>query len=242
MCFSVEASFGASAVLTAFGVAAVLKAKTPAQKLFALTPLIFAVQQFGEGLVWLSLTHQNYSSWQQPATYFFMIISQTVWPVWVPLVVLLLEKEKRRSKAMTVLFGIGVFVSAFLLLGLIFNKQHANASGQHIQYVSDFQPGYIPNLTLPIAYVICVVIPLLISSVKRIRILGVMVFLFCIIARVFYQNYEISVWCFFAALMSAMVCGIIYDLVDSETKKIVVITSEVKEIIEEKPPEAKATN
>jgi len=34
MCFSVEASFGASALLGAFGIAGVWKAKTPAQKTF----------------------------------------------------------------------------------------------------------------------------------------------------------------------------------------------------------------
>jgi len=155
---------------------------------------------------------------------------------------MLLEKDKKRSKALSVLFGTGVFISAFLLLDIVFYKQHSNANGQHIQYTSDFHPPYIPDIVFPVLYIISVILPLLISSIKRMRILGVMVLLFCIISRVFYENYEISIWCFFAAIMSAMVCGIIYDLVDSETKKIVVVTSEVKEIIEEKPPEQSATN
>lgn len=241
MCFSVEASFGASAVLTAFGIAAVMKAKTPAQKFFALTPLIFAIQQFGEGIVWLSLGHSEYAGWQQPATYFFMIISQAVWPIWVPLTILFLEKEKRRKIILLALFGIGVFVSAFLLFTILYYKQDSNI-GQHIEYTSDFQHESLTGIIFPFLYVSATVFPLLISSLVRIRILGFAVLFFSIVARVFYEKYEVSIWCFFAAMMSAMVCGIIYDLVNSETKKITVVTSEVKEIVEEKPPEQSATN
>jgi hypothetical protein len=240
MCFSAEASFGAGTVLCGFGIAAVLKAKTREQKIFALTPLIFAFQQFGEGMIWLSLNHPEFLSWHKPATYLFLFISQVTWPVWVPLIVMLLEKEKQRTIALSVLFGIGVFISTFFFYNILFYKQDSNISGMHVQYTSDFYVGVLTDHVFPVLYVVCTVVPLFLSSFKRVKILGAMVFLFSIIAYVFYKNYEISTWCFFSALMSAMVCGIIYDLVDSENKKIVVVTSEVKEITLEKPDETKA--
>ena len=60
MCFSATASFGASAVLGAIGIIAVAKAKTKPQRLFATIPLIFAVQQLTEGLLWLSLKNADH--------------------------------------------------------------------------------------------------------------------------------------------------------------------------------------
>ena len=242
MCFSAEASFGAGVVLSAFGIAAVLKAKTPGQMIFAITPLVFAVQQFGEGVVWLSLTYENYAGWQQAATYFFLIFSQVIWPVWVPLVTMILEKDKTRKIALLVIFGIGVFLSSFLLYTILFFPQYSNANGQHIQYISDFKGGFLTDILFPILYITATILPLFISSVKRMKLLGAMILLFSLIAHAFYREYEISVWCFFSALTSAMICGMIYDLVNSETKKITVVTAEVKEIIEEKPPEQSATN
>jgi len=55
MCFSASASFAGGAVLTTIGVASVSKVSDPKQKLFAEIPLLFAFQQFAEGVVWLTL-------------------------------------------------------------------------------------------------------------------------------------------------------------------------------------------
>lgn len=55
MCFSMEASFGASALLLGTGVAAAIKATSSPQRMLALIPLLFSVQQFAEGWLWLGL-------------------------------------------------------------------------------------------------------------------------------------------------------------------------------------------
>jgi hypothetical protein len=54
MCFSANASFAASGVLAAVGAASIRETKTKRGLLYAFIPLIFAIQQFVEGLQWLT--------------------------------------------------------------------------------------------------------------------------------------------------------------------------------------------
>ena len=62
MCFSASASFGASALLGVIGTVAVVKAKTTSQRLFAVIPFIFSIQQLTEGLLWVAI--------KQPDSYY----------------------------------------------------------------------------------------------------------------------------------------------------------------------------
>ena len=55
MCFSATASFVASGVIASIGVATLRHVREPRALLFACVPLLFAVHQFTEGLVWLGL-------------------------------------------------------------------------------------------------------------------------------------------------------------------------------------------
>src|SRR5438445_11955235 len=103
MCFSATASFGAGAVLGTIGIIAVAKTKTNPQRLFATIPLIFAVQQFTEGLLWLSLKDPALASRQFLLTHIYLVFAMAIWPLWVPLTIRLLEKDARRKKIMNVL-------------------------------------------------------------------------------------------------------------------------------------------
>src|SRR5687767_3856596 len=120
MCFSSSASFIASAALFTVGVASIKAKSAPAQMPFAVIPLLFAFQQLCEGFLWLSFTNSEFSSWEKPSTYLFLIIAQIVWPFWVPYSVLLFEKDVKRKKALTILLGIGCFVSCYILYCLLF--------------------------------------------------------------------------------------------------------------------------
>src|SRR5438034_1173375 len=54
MCFSATGSFGLSGVLGGAGVAALTRNSSPRRALFAALPLLFALQQVIEGVVWLA--------------------------------------------------------------------------------------------------------------------------------------------------------------------------------------------
>ena len=94
MCFSSSASFSTGAILGVAGLLTITKVKNSDQYIFASIPLFFSIQQFSEGLVWLSLTKSNFAIWESMATNIFLIFAQVVWPIWVPLSIYLLEKDK----------------------------------------------------------------------------------------------------------------------------------------------------
>src|SRR5947209_7978674 len=107
MCFSAEASFTAAGVLLIAGAASIKNATRSSQLLFAGIPVLFSIQQFSEGILWLAFTHSAYRHWQTSALYTFLLFSQVLWPVWVPLSFLLLEKNAKRKAILSVLFAVG---------------------------------------------------------------------------------------------------------------------------------------
>ena len=78
MCFSAEVSFGASAVISTIGVLAVKKSTKKEQLLFALIPLLFGLQQFSEGWLWLALQNESYKALEAISSYSFILIAQGV--------------------------------------------------------------------------------------------------------------------------------------------------------------------
>lgn len=72
MCFSVAAGFGAGAVLSVAGPVAITGAQTKAQRLFAAIPFIFSLQQFAEGMLWLSIKNEGIQSWESFLPMFFL--------------------------------------------------------------------------------------------------------------------------------------------------------------------------
>jgi hypothetical protein len=231
MCFSATASFGASAVLGVTGIIAVAKAKTNPQRLFATIPLIFALQQFTEGLLWLSLKNADMASWQSSLTYIYLVFAMAVWPLWVPLIIRLLEKDARSKRIMNVLVGIGAVVAICVVLVLsIYPVQAITPAclscplsstpslNQHIHYQFSLPP--IPkSLLVPfsVLYVMTTIIAPFISNIKKMKWLGIVFLASYLFAIILYSGFVISVWCFFAALLSFVVLWIILGLRKSTT-------------------------
>jgi hypothetical protein len=203
MCFSAAASFGASAVLAAVGVVTLKNAKTPAQVPFAMIPLLFAVQQAAEGMLWIGLSGTNHESWRHFPVYIFLIFAQVVWPVWVPLSILQLEKDKTRRKLLSLLLTIGSAITLYLMYCLIVYDVTAQIHGGHIQYTLSFPVAFV--WIASVFYFMPTVFPLFTSSFKRMWILGVTILLSFIIAKIYFEEHLISVWCFFAAVISIAV-------------------------------------
>ena len=226
MCFSATASFGAGAVLGVTGIVAVAKAKSNPQRLFATIPLIFAVQQLTEGILWLSLTDPGLASSQSILTYIYLVFAMAVWPLWVPLTIRLLEKDAGRKRIMNVLVGIGVLVSVCVVLVLsVYPVQvmtpaclscpfsSTSSINQHLHYQFTFPPvpkGLIGTFTA--LYILATIITPFISRIKKMKWLGIVFLLSYLFAVILYNGFVISVWCFFAALLSFVVLWIILSL------------------------------
>jgi len=203
MCFSAGASFTASAVLAVTGVLTIKKTEKRSQLLFAAIPIIFAVQQFTEGFVWLSLSDSAYVSFNTLSVYVFLIFAQVLWPTWVPLSILLLEPKAKRKPSLYILTLLGGIVSSVLAYYLINYHPVAQINSCHIQYVLSFPMS--TYMFSGMFYFIPTVVPLFISGIKRMWVFGAAIMISYIITQLFYIEFVISVWCFFSAILSVII-------------------------------------
>lgn len=200
MCFSAGASFGSSAILCGVGMLALRKTTSNSQIMFAAIPLIFSLQQFTEGLVWLSLTNPAFSAWTASSIRAFLFFAQVLWPLWAPLAVLTLEKDVSRKKILRGLVATGLVVSLYLAYHLVMAPVHAQITSHHIRYDQDFPLARLWFSGL--FYFLPTVVPTLISSIKNMWIMGLSAMLSYILTQLYYPEYLTSVWCFFAAIIS----------------------------------------
>ncbi|MFD2146190.1 DUF6629 family protein [Mucilaginibacter antarcticus] len=191
----------------------VKKVRHRSQVLFAAIPLIFAVQQISEGVLWLVLPHPELLHFKNGITYFFLIFAQIIWPLWLPVAVLLLEKSKTRKIFQKVLAGIGLLVSCYLTYCLIVYPVHAILNCYHIDYEQIYPEKF--RVAGGLLYIIATIVPPLFSHIKRMWILSLTVFISYIITTAFYDNYVVSVWCFFASVVSLAVYYIMYEVQQS---------------------------
>ncbi len=216
MCFSANASFTAGVVLSAIGIVCIKKVQHRSQFLFAAIPLIFAVQQITEGFLWLTIRDPAYAITQHALTISFLFFAQIVWPLWVPIAILFLEKNATRKKQQKILAGIGLLVSLYLGYCLSTYPVLAQITGHHISYIQLY-PLRISNV-VAVFYVISILAPAFFSHIKRMWMLGTTVVISFAIAAIFYTNYLVSVWCFFASLIGLAVYAVMVEVSNLDKK------------------------
>lgn len=212
MCFSASASFGAGLVLAVIGLASIKKISRPSQIAFAAIPLLFAIQQISEGFLWLSFTNPQFANLERPMTYMFLFFAQVLWPLWVPVSVFMLGVKSTRKSIEKGFIVTGSIVSVYLGYCLLMYDVRADIIGNHIAYAQN----YPPLLSRPIGllYMIATIAPPFLSSNRRVWMLGTAVLISYLITSVFYQDYIVSVWCFFASIISIT---ILYALQHADT-------------------------
>jgi hypothetical protein len=216
MCFSASASFGAGIVLSVIGAVSIKKAESKSHVVFASIPLIFAVQQITESFLWLALSNPDFAKFRWPATYLFLFFAQVVWPFWIPFAILKLEKEQRRRKIGLALVLIGTIISLYLAYCLVFFNVEASIIGRHISYYQDY-PAKLSHYG-GLLYIIATIVPPFFSSVKKMWTLGTAIFISYIITAIFYTGYIVSVWCFFASIISIAVLAILLEMKKTSEK------------------------
>ncbi len=210
MCFSASASFIAGAALTVVGVASVSQVRKPVHLVFAAMPLFFAIQQFCEGFVWLSLSNPDFVGWHLFAKYSFLIFAQVIWPFFIPLAFLLIEPDPKRRKIIRYFLFAGIADSLILSYRLFFFPSLAQIDGCHISYeIGAFKAMQIVTGVL---YVGAIVIAPFFSSWRSGIALAVVNVVSLVVTQVFYEAYLVSVWCFFAAAQSVIVFFVMREI------------------------------
>lgn len=200
MCFSATASFSAGAVLLAIGTITVKKSESKAELPFAMIPLLFGVQQLIEGVIWLTFQFDA-PLLNTVMTYLYTLFSHVLWPVYIPFAVLLLEPVHMRRKMITAFFVVGMVVGVYLLYILVRYPVTSEVVDQHIVYLSP----HFYALAVMGSYLAASCVSMFFSSYKVIVVFGIVALLSFIAAYEFYTQSLISVWCFFAAILSGLV-------------------------------------
>ena len=210
MCFSARASISSSLGLLIIGLATLRKVKSTRQLLFATINFMFSFQQAAEGVLWLGLAN-NYSPFiLDVAKYTFLTFALVIWSVWIPLVMLIIEKDFVPRKMLYVCTVIGSLVSLYLALHWIRFGVSANIMCSHIVYDSDIAASVVGLIGF--LYFIAVIGALCISSVPNMWVLGITTGISFVSSYLFYLQAFTSVWCFFAAILSALVYKIVKDV------------------------------
>ncbi len=209
MCFSPEASFAGGIIIAAVGIATIKKVHKPSQIIFASIPLFFGIQQVAEGFLWLSLPYPEYIFFQKVFTYIFLSMAVVIWPMMIPLSVLFMEKNKSRKRVLWVLLGVGTTLSLYYTVCLMIFNVNPQIMSYHIQYNTGFPKSIA--LIIFATYLIATITPLFVSSIKRTHLLGILMFLSCLVTAIFFTQFLTSVWCFFAAIISGVIYWILRD-------------------------------
>lgn len=200
MCFSATASFTAGAGLLAFGALTLSRVRRPAEVAYALIPGLFGVQQLVEGGLWLTLPNGG-SHLTDILTHAYAFFSHVLWPVFVPVSVLMIEPDRLRRRILAALAAGGGAAGLYLLYFWGAEPTTAKVVGGHIIY---FSPHFFIGPILAL-YILGTCVSALVSSHAAVRLFGFAAAVSLVSAYAFYAAWFISVWCFFAAVLSVTV-------------------------------------
>jgi hypothetical protein len=139
-----------------------------------------------------------FRSW---ATYVFSMFSHVLWPIFVPFAILLVEPDAQRRRAIGAFQGIGLGVGIYLLYFIVRFPVTARIYQQSIFYDS---PHFFIGGVL-VAYFLATCISGLFSSHRCINVFGVLAFVLAVAAYQVSVKTFVSVWCFFAAVLSLLI-------------------------------------
>lgn len=204
MCFSATGSFAVAGVLTALSAASFTQRPTKSCRLLAAAPLLFAAQQVAEGIVWLTMD-EKVSTLHATAVTSFLAFALVLWPVYLPLMLFLAERDRWRRRALAMVCVLGAIVAATASILLARWQPVALVAGHsiHYQYASIDLPAR--ELLFLAGYGLPTVLPFFLSSAPLARTIGLTLVVSLLATVIVEREALTSVWCFFAAILSAQV-------------------------------------
>lgn len=210
MCFSAEASLTASILLSGIGVATLKQARARSQTLFALIPLLFAIQQFCEGILWFALDHGLHPVWwSRFAEYTFLFFAFLTWPIIFPLALWKMEESPSRRLWLLFCLGVGILFVAGNLIAIQGHILSVIVINHSLQYGAYKTSSMALDYGIKSVYLLATVVPCFISSYPKIWFFGLCTACAFVLAEFFYKATFSSVWCFFAAIVSSMIFALL---------------------------------
>ncbi|WP_445354898.1 DUF6629 family protein [Microbulbifer sp. EKSA008] len=223
MCFSATASFGSAALLIFGGALCTTHAmkNDKTYLLLAVTPLLFALQQVSEGVVWIGY-NENLVSLTAASSIFYLFFALFFWLVWIPIVAFSLETKKWKRIFFIILTIIGFIFGLYLWIPILLETgpRHlikTSVCGHSLCYItSDYSLFAIT--TGHIIYSLLGFLFLLSSNRIFIKFWALVMTLGVI---VYFTQREtwVSTWCFFAAISTLWIYFLLINYYKSKIEK-----------------------
>lgn len=213
MCFSAVASFTSAALLVPLGIYASNLAWRKDSRYLSLTivPIFFGIQQGIEGMEWLSLK----SSQPDMIRFFalgFLFFAYGFWLVCPSLAMWIIERRPKVKRRLLTIGLIGLLFGASLYLPLWIYPDwltivifHASIAYQ-TQLIYD---RFLSRDMVHLIYLVIVLSPLYLSNLDRVRFFAGLIALSMIASSYFFNYAFVSIWCFWAALLSLYIVYIV---------------------------------
>jgi len=213
MCFSATASFTLFGALVPTGIYLIEWSGRSNSKLlpFAAFPLAFGIQQGFEGFVWLGIQDGN-DAMVSISSRGFLFFSHFFWLVWVPFSVWVIETNLAHKHVLAVLtaigfvYGLSIFLPSFLIGDWLTTEPINRSLNYKTTLIYD---SFINRTVLRFFYAAIVFSALFLSTDRRIQIFGALVMASLVLTYAFFAYALVSVWCFFAAILSVYLAAII---------------------------------
>ena len=202
VCFSPEGDLVGGIVVTAIGVDACRHLRGRNDHMFlAALPLLLGIHQIDEAFVWWGLQGVVRARLGRVAMWIYLVIAFVVLPIFVPLVITLLEPTARRKWRIAPFLVIGAGVSAVLLETMLRNRPSVTLGAYHLAYSIGLKHGIV----VIGFYIVATCGSLLASGFRHIVVFGLAnLVAVVVLARLSADGFA-SLWCFYAALA----CGAI---------------------------------
>ncbi|NEZ64928.1 hypothetical protein D0962_19410 [Leptolyngbyaceae cyanobacterium CCMR0082] len=221
MCFSATASFTAATLLIPAGLYACKLAIDIDLRYLpgALIPCIFGIQQGFEGIEWLAI-HGNQADTVHLAALGYLVFSHGFWPIWFPLTVFAIVQRPWAKKLLLVVTLLGALFGMSLYVPLLLSPDMFSVTviqGSIHYQTTLIYDQFFPRNVSRLIYLLIVAGPFWLCDLTEIRGSSGVIALALLVTYWFYNYAFISVWCFFAAILSI---NIIFMLRSIASKKL----------------------
>jgi hypothetical protein len=201
MCFSPQADFAAAAVVGGVGVGTLRQVRVRGELIVGALPLLFGIHQFVEGFVWLGLRGQVSPGLGDVAKEVYIVYANAVLPAIVPIGLMLLEPDRRRSRVMLAMACLGAVLGLYLLWQVTAYPVGAHEEARCIDYTT-----HTPNdVLIGLLYVTATCGPALISSRRYLRWFGMVSLVGVIVTALVRVDELTSLWCLYVAIVSVLI-------------------------------------
>lgn len=206
MCFAPEADLAAAVVLGGVGVDALRHTRGRVTWPLAALPALFAAHTLTEAFVWWGLRGElgdpaSNATAQSAATAVYLAFALVVLPVYIPVVMLTLERDPARRRAGAAVLAAGAVCAGWLALALVTGPVRARADHHHITYTIDLWAA-----TVPIAlYLVSTCGVCLLSGRGFLRRFGTANLVAVVLLAWISVEAVTSLWCLWAAVTSVSI-------------------------------------